>query len=162
MHETQDGLPVNYLRYDDRFASAGMPSADYLETLSEEGVDVVINIAPPHSHGALENEAALVADASMTYLNIPVDWNAPSLDHVEQFLAYLRSRPDDSVFLHCQMNMRATAFAMLHRVINQGIDPAVAERDMHRIWTPNRTWSELINSSLARHDVDYRVAVPTD
>lgn len=160
MHDAGDGTPVNYLSYDDGFASAGMPDAGYIQTLAGQGVEVVINIAPPDAHGSLHNEAALVSASSMTYLNIPVDWNAPSPDHVDEFLSYMRANSGKSVFLHCQMNMRATAFAMLHRVINERIDPQVAERDMHRIWQPNHTWSQLINETLARYDVDYQVSVP--
>ena len=162
MHTSTDGKPVNYLKYSDDFASAGMPDAQFINTLASSGVDAVVNIAPPDSHGSLENEAELVAAASMTYLNIPVDWNAPTQHDVDQFLSFMQSRADESVFLHCQMNMRATAFAMLHRVINQGADPAAAENDMHQIWEPNRTWAELINGALDRHAIDYQVDVPAE
>ncbi len=162
MHESSNGEPVNYLRYDTQFASAGMPDEQFIKTLASGGVEVVINIAPPDSQGSLANEAELVAAASMTYLNISVDWNSPTQDDVEQFLAFMRSRADDSVFLHCHMNMRATAFAMLHRVINLGVDPHTAENDMHQIWKPNKTWAELVNVALTRHEINYQVSVPDE
>ena len=162
MHHSTTGEPVNFLRYNESFASAGMPDAAYIKKLAAEGVDAVINIAPPDAHGSLENEAALVEAASMTYLNIAVDWTEPTQADVDEFLTFMQSRQNDSVFLHCQMNMRATAFAMLHRIINQRIDPAQAESDMHEVWKPNRTWSQLINTALARYDVDYQVAVPDE
>lgn len=162
MHKTSNGKPVNYLRYDSQFASAGMPDAAFIKTLAGNGVDVVINIAPPDAQGSLQNEAELVAAASMTYLGIAVDWNSPAQDDVEQFLAFMQSHADDSIFLHCQMNLRATAFAMLHRVINLGVDPKIAENDMHQIWEPNKTWAELVNVALARHDIEFQVSVPDE
>lgn len=162
MHEAPNGEPINHLVYDDAFASAGMPNAAFIEKLGRDGVDVVINVAPPGASGSLEDEADLVAAAQMAYLNIAVDWNEPSQNQVEQFLDYMKMQQGKRVFLHCQMNMRATAFAMLHRVINQGIDPAKALADMHTIWEPNRTWAQLINLALDNHSVDFAIAVPEE
>ncbi|MFK8032065.1 MAG: protein tyrosine phosphatase family protein [Gammaproteobacteria bacterium] len=160
MHQTENGEPINLLVYNDTFASAGMPDAKYIQRLASEGVDIVLNVAPPTSNGALENEPQLVANAGMTYLNIAVDWNSPTQKDVEQFLSFMQSHADDNVFLHCQMNMRATAFAMLHRVINQGVEPQSAMEDVHTIWQPNHVWATLMNETLTNHNVDFTVEVP--
>ncbi len=162
MHESSNGEPINYLVYDESFSSAGMPDAAFIETLATQGVDIVINIAPPTISGTLQNEAELVADASMTYLNIAVDWNEPTQGDVNQFLAYMQTNAEAKVFLHCKMNMRATAFAMLHRVINENMDPEVILVDMHKIWKPNATWAKLMNTAFENHNIDYKVAVPTE
>ena len=162
MHHSSDGKPVNYLKYDASFSSAGMPDATFINTLAAQGVDHVVNIAPPDSRGSLDQEAELVAAANMTYLNIPVDWNAPTQADVEQFLTYMQTHSDANVFLHCQMNMRATAFAMLHRVINQGVPANTALQDMQHIWEPNKTWAELMNTAFERHQIEFRVAVPAE
>ncbi len=162
MHHSENGEPVNYLVYDSSFASAGMPDAAFIQTLAADGVDIVINIAPHTASRALKNEAEIVANTSMTYLNIPVDWNKPTQEDVNQFLAFMQSNDDANVFLHCQMNMRATAFAMLHRVINENVDPQAALADMHTIWKPNATWAELMNTAFDNHNIDFKVTVPDD
>ncbi|MEM7082776.1 MAG: protein tyrosine phosphatase family protein [Pseudomonadota bacterium] len=155
--QSNDGEPVNYLVYDASFSSAGMPDAAFIQQLASNGVDHVINIAPPDADGSLDDEAALVAAANMQYLNIAVDWHEPTQEDVDTFLRFMREHSDDNVFLHCQMNMRATAFAMLHRVINQQVAPTDALADMQTIWTPNETWATLINTTLDRHDIDFKV-----
>lgn len=162
MHASDSGEPVNYLVYDEQFSSAGMPDAAFIQRLAAEGVDTVINVAPPNANGSLEGEAEKVAAVNMTYVNIAVDWNEPTQQNVDEFLHVMTARKGDKVFLHCQMNMRATAFAMLHRVINQNVAPEQALDDMNTIWAPNRTWSTLINEALTRHGVDFAVPVPSE
>lgn len=157
-HDMAENDPANLVTYSDIFASAGQPGPAYLRTLAAQGVDIVINIAPPTAHGALQDEARLVTTAGMSYLNIPVDWNRPMQSEVDQFLGVMNENAGRNVFLHCQMNMRASAYAFLHRVINLDIAPDAAFADLQAVWTPNPTWTALINTALQRHDIAYAVA----
>jgi len=158
-----DGVhPVNFLRYDQDFASAGMPQEKHLKQFAEQGVDLIINVAPPDADGALVDEDKLVQAVGLKYVNIPVDWHSPQQTDVDSFLQEMRNAQGQSVVLHCQMNMRATAFAFLYRVIEQGVSAEQALADVLEIWTPNRTWTLLMNEALARHDVKFTVPVPEE
>lgn len=160
MHHTGNrsmNHPPNLVTYSDRFASAGQPGSTYIRTLAARGVDVVINLAPPTAQGALEDESRLVTTAGMRYLNIAVDWNRPLQSEVDQFLDFMNENADQNVFLHCQMNMRASAYAFLHRVINMDAPPETAFADLQAVWIPNPTWTALINTALQRHDVAYAI-----
>ena len=149
--------PVNLVDYSKQLASAGQPNADYFDVLAKQGYEIVINIAPPTSHGALKDEGYLVGALGMTYLNIPVDWDNPTLAEFRMFQKFMKNNPDSRVFLHCQMNMRASAYAFLHLVINLGESPKLALADLHRVWIPNKTWTGFMNSALSDYEVDFSV-----
>ena len=67
----------NFLRIDDRLATSGMPQPDDFAALRQAGFDVVINLALPTSDNALPNEGELVSAQGMTYIHIPVNFDAP-------------------------------------------------------------------------------------
>lgn len=152
-----DKLPVNLVQYSELFASAGQPNADYIADLAKRNFDIVINIAPATAHGALEKEAYLVSAAGMTYLNIPVAWDHPRQSEFDLFQQFMQGNAERKIFLHCQMNMRASAYAFLHRVINLHIEPQLALQDLLEVWTPNATWAAFINTALARREIDFTV-----
>ena len=50
----------NFLRHSENLASGGMPKADQLRDAAEQGVEVVINLAPHEVPDALPDEQELV------------------------------------------------------------------------------------------------------
>jgi uncharacterized protein (TIGR01244 family) len=138
----------NFLRIDDRLATSGMPQPDDFAALRKAGFDVVINLALPTSDQALPNEGELVSAQGMTYVHIPVKFDAPQPADFERFTRALDACADQRVFVHCAANMRVSVFVFLHR-LRHGVDRATAERDLMKIWQPDGVWREFVNQRLS-------------
>jgi protein tyrosine phosphatase (PTP) superfamily phosphohydrolase (DUF442 family) len=77
-----------------------------------------------------------VAQQGMTYVNIPVSWPEPSLEHLQQFFEVMRANQDRKVFVHCFANMRVSAFTYLYRTLELKDADAAARSDLLKIWDP--------------------------
>ena len=138
----------NILRIDDRLVTSGMPQPDDFAALRQSGFDVVINLALPTSDHALPNEGELVSAQGMTYVHIPVQFDAPQSADFDRFTLVMDASAGQKVFVHCAANMRVSAFVFLHR-LNQGAYRATAESDLKKIWQPDGVWREFMNRKLA-------------
>jgi len=147
--------PVNTVIISSALVTSGQPSAVQLRNLRVQGYAAVINLAPPGSYGALRDEPQLVAAAGMQYLNIPVDFDKPDPRAFERFRAALGRLHGQQVWVHCQMNLRASVFVLLYRVIDEGVAIDRAIPAVHAVWMPNATWDRLIRTVLARHRVTF-------
>src|SRR6185436_16613924 len=136
-----------FLRIDGRLATSGMPQPDDFAALRQAGFDVVINLALPTSDNALPNEGELVSAQGMTYVHIPVKFDAPQPADFERFTRVLDACEGQRVFVHCAANKRVSAFVFLHR-LNHGADRATAESDLKKIWQPDGAWREFVNQWL--------------
>lgn len=143
-----DSIP-NFLALSPTLGTAGQPTAEQFATLKEAGYAVIINLALPTSDNALPNEAELVTCLGLTHIQIPVVWESPTREDLQQFFAAMDSHRDRKVLVHCALNMRVSAFVYLYRVLREGVDPAVAQADLHRIWQPNPVWQQFIDQQLA-------------
>jgi protein tyrosine phosphatase (PTP) superfamily phosphohydrolase (DUF442 family) len=144
---TLEDIP-NFLGIDDRLATGGMPSAADFPLLRQAGFGVVINLALPTSDGAIPNEGELVALEGMSYVHIPVKFDAPKERDFNQFTRILASCAEQRVFVHCVANFRVAAFVFLHR-LRHGADRQAAEKDLLRIWKPDEVWQKFLNERLA-------------
>jgi len=140
----------NYLRISDTLATAGQPTAEQFAVIRDAGYQVVINLAVSTSTNALPNEAQIVAELGMDYVHIPVVWKNPTSADLERFFAAMDSYENQKILVHCGMNMRASAFILLYRVIRRGVPLETASGALSRIWEPDTTWQWFIDDSLAR------------
>jgi protein tyrosine phosphatase (PTP) superfamily phosphohydrolase (DUF442 family) len=139
----------NYLSIG-RIGTAGQPTAEQFAPIKAAGYQVVVNLALPDSTYALPDEARLVVEQGMEYVHIPVIWESPTSQDLDQFFAVMEARQAEKVFVHCALNWRASAFVFLYRVIRQGIPLAEARKALLQIWKPNPVWHRFISDSLAR------------
>ena len=137
----------NFLQLDERLATSGMPRPEDFDLIGQSGFEVVINLAMPTSDHAMANEGDLVSRAGMTYIHIPVNFEAPRADDFARFAAIMDTLDGRRVFVHCAANMRVSAFVFLHRV-QRGASRAEAERDLKGIWNPDGVWRQFINEQL--------------
>ena len=138
----------NYRAYSDTFASSGQPSAEQLTAARDAGFERVVYIALTDSRGAIDNEDSVVKELGMDYVHVPVIWDQPTLSDFYAFAGAMQREPDKKTLLHCQANFRASAFAMLYRVIYEDVPLADAKAAMNDVWTPNETWRDLIFAVL--------------
>ena len=143
--------PANLVRWRPGLASSAQPTPLYLARVKAEGYDAVINLAPAQSHGSIANESAIITGQGVPYLNIPVDFRKPTAADFAQFVEEMKPRSDQNVLVHCQVNMRATAFVFLYRVIHEGAPVDEAAAKLTGVWIPDRVWKKFIDDTLAAH-----------
>ena len=148
----------NYRQYSPQFASSGQPSAEQLEDVSEAGFERVIYLAFSDNHTALESEDRVVKKLGMDYVHIPVDFENPSQQDFEDFAAVMNRDPGRRTLLHCQINLRASTFSFLYRVIYAGLPIARAKQDLDAIWQPDKVWYRFIVDVLKQHGMSQECA----
>ena len=142
----------NLLQLNDRLATSGMPHPEHFAAIREAGFAVVINLAMPTSDNAMPDEGDLVTSAGMSYVHIPVNFEAPQPEDFARFNRIMDALAGKPVFVHCAANMRVSAFVFLRRVLAGEMPRATAEQDLKRIWNPDGVWREFINQHLSSAD----------
>jgi protein tyrosine phosphatase (PTP) superfamily phosphohydrolase (DUF442 family) len=132
----------------DKLGTAGQPTREQFQSISEAGFEAIINLALPTSDNAIPDEENIVTSLGMAYYPIPVDFQAPQDQDLEMFCQLMQAYADRKLFVHCAANMRVSAFVFLYRVVCQGVGVAEAEVDLHAIWQPDEVWSRFIEEQL--------------
>lgn len=135
---------------DANLATSGQPTAEELAALAAEGYRAVINLATAQSYAALADEGEILARQGVTYVSIPVEWEAPQLDDVARFFAAMERHAGQKTLVHCARNMRASAFTYLYRTLRLGVPRDQAAATMQAIWTPDGVWAQLIAAAEER------------
>jgi uncharacterized protein (TIGR01244 family) len=156
----EPSMGANYVVATERLHTAGQPSAAALATLAEQGFELVVNLAPPGNQGAVAEEGKLVAEDGPTYVNIPVNWQKPTYEDFELFSAVMNGARERKVLVHCQLNMRASAFTFLYRVVHEGVAPEEAMTALSAVWIPRDQWADFTADVLARNKIDFKLPTP--
>ena len=56
-----------------------------------------------------------------------------------------------NVLVHCQVNMRASAFVFLYRVIHEDAPVQEAAAKLTGVWIPDGVWKRFIDDTLAAY-----------
>lgn len=145
-----DPLGLNYVAVTPTIGTAGMPQRDQFEAIAAAGYRMVINLAPPGALGSHADEAQLAARQGMRYYNVPVDFAQPTANDYQRFAELMKAHAGEPVFVHCQMNLRASSFVFLYRVLEAGEDADRAYDDVLRVWQPVPQWRSFIRAMLER------------
>ena len=142
----------NFMSYDERLSSSGMPTAEQMKSVAEAGVQLVINLAPHNVSDALAGEPELVESLGMQYVNIPVTWATPTQENLKKFMDEMDANQDKKIHVHCQANYRASAFIALYRILKLGWTHEEALGVMHKIWDEEEyaVWKMFIEDTLNR------------
>jgi protein tyrosine phosphatase (PTP) superfamily phosphohydrolase (DUF442 family) len=141
----------NFHPVSNRLGTAGQPTQQQFQIVRDAGFQAVINLALPTSDNALPNEGSIVTGLGMSYVHIPVEFNAPTANDFRAFCGMMETFADRPVFVHCAANMRVSAFVFLYRVLYQRVPRSDAERDLHTLWQPNEIWTRFIQQQLQNH-----------
>ncbi|MGE5339405.1 MAG: protein tyrosine phosphatase family protein [Gemmatimonadota bacterium] len=141
-------LAPNYVEVSPRLATAGVPTREQIRAIAQAGYQVVISLVPPDSMGALRDEAALVASQRMRYHNIPVNFARPAAADYARFVEAMTQHQTERVLVHCEINLRASSFVFLYRVLELGEDPDRAYDAVLRVWRPSGQWHAFIAQML--------------
>jgi protein tyrosine phosphatase (PTP) superfamily phosphohydrolase (DUF442 family) len=147
LHAQADN-PKNLVQWRVGLASAAQPDKDFLRKLRELGYEVVINLAPPQSHGSFDDEGGIVGSKGLVYVNIPVDFGKPTAEDFRMFTEVMKASRDKQVFVHCQANLRGTSFVFLYRVLHEGATQGEAGAKLGSVWVPDAVWKRFIEETL--------------
>ncbi len=121
--------------------SGGQPSADQLQALKEAGGQIVLDLRDPMEPRPVD-EAALVRDLGMEYINVPV--RAGSLDDatLERILTVLRQAGEQTVFFHCGSGSRVGGALIPYLILDQGMDEQDAVEQAMRVGLRNAEYMD--------------------
>ena len=148
---------LNYIVASDRLHTSGQPDSEQLAALPDQGFDLVINLAPPTSQNSIPDEGGLVTQGGAAYVNIPVDWRAPTYEDFEFFSGILNQSTHEQILVHCMLNYRASMFTFLYRTVHQGVAPEDAYESVAAVWEPGDQWVEFGQMVLSRHGIGYQL-----
>ena len=141
---------INYYALADGLVSSGQPSPAELTAIRDAGYQVLINLVPLDAEMALPDERAIVAALGLQYIHIPIVWDAPQIADAEQFFQAMETHRAQKVFVHCEVNYRASAMLYLYRRKYLGVDEQGAQQDLQWLWEPNATWKKFMDEVLER------------
>ena len=101
--------------------TGGQPNAAQLRALKDAGGSIVLDLRDPMEPRPVE-EAGLVRELGMEYVNVPV--RAGSLDDatMEKILAVLRRAGDRTVFFHCGSGNRVGGALIPYFILDQAME----------------------------------------
>ncbi|MEO0617731.1 MAG: protein tyrosine phosphatase family protein [Pseudomonadota bacterium] len=139
---------INWRRHDARITSSGQPSEAELGEIAALGVRTIINLAPHHNKGSLEDEQASVTAHGITYIHIPVEFENPTDGDFTAFCDAMNEAAVYPLHVHCIYNARVSAFFYKRARSGLGGDIEAAGARMESIWRPGNVWAAFIE----RHD----------
>ena len=142
----------NFLYYNDKLSSSGMPTEDEVKLIAGANVQVVINLAPHDVPQALLNEKQLVESLGMEYIHIPVNWSTPTRDGLNVFMDEMDVNRDKKIHVHCEANFRASAFIAIYRIMRLSWQEDDALKIMRQIWDEDAypIWKMFIEDAIKR------------
>ncbi|MEW9797468.1 protein tyrosine phosphatase family protein [Alteromonas sp. CYL-A6] len=137
----------NFQQNTPELVSSGLPDASHFAALKAMGVTRVIDLIP----GDRSDEQAVVSGLGLTYHNVPVIWENPTVGNFRQYVSYMQQdgAAPGKTLTHCKLNWRGAVFTYLYRVTELGQSDAEAKQDLLSVWTPNDTWQAFIDKVKA-------------
>lgn len=142
---------LSYRRISERIASSGQPEEHEFKAIAQAGYQVVVNLAMPNSDRAIPEEGNLVTARGMSYVHIPVPFEAPAPSHLLQFLRLMKALADRRLWIHCVLNHRVSAFIYQYERLALGRPHEEALAVMLPSWSPNDTWRSFM--ALTKYDL---------
>ncbi len=129
----------------ERIASSGQPEEMQFKDIAQAGYEVVINLAMPNSENAIPEEGYIVTARKMQYIHIPVPFEAPTTEHLNDFISIMGAIKDKKVWLHCVVNYRVSAFLYLYMRVVSHATTEEASKVLLKSWKPNDIWTRFMD-----------------
>jgi protein tyrosine phosphatase (PTP) superfamily phosphohydrolase (DUF442 family) len=134
----------NFIPIDERLATGGQPTEAQLADVAAAGFGAVINLGLLDPGYCLRDEEGLAASLGLRYRQIPVSFDAPTMDDLRTFIEVMDGLADRRVFVHCAANYRVSVFMALWGQLRLGWTPERADRLIERLWRPSSVWGEFL------------------
>ena len=126
--ETMDATLIpNYRLVKPGLAAAGQPTPDALRALKQQGFRTVINLRAETEPGVKEEEA-IVKEAGLAYVSVPLTPATFSQQHVDQVAKVLDDPAAGPILLHCGSSNRVGGvLATIAAQRGKSLEDALAE-----------------------------------
>jgi len=137
---------TNFVALTDDIGSSGQPTREQFQSIAEAGYAAVINLAMPDSDHAISEEGSLVTALGMSYVHIPVDFAAPTVDDLRQFIGVMQALEGRKVWVHCVVNARVSAFLYHYLKRVRKLDEDACRSPILAKWEPQMddTWRKFL------------------
>ena len=138
---------TNYVQLTEHIGTSGQPTVEQFRSIAEAGYAAVINLALPDSDHAIPDEGSVVTGLGMTYVHIPVPFDAPTAGHLRQFTGAMRAFAGEKVWVHCVVNARVSAFLYQYLSKVRGLSETEARSPILDLWEPemDQTWRNFLS-----------------
>ena len=126
----------NFYQITENIGIAGQPLANQFTDIANANYSTVINLAMHDSNNAIPEEGNIVTSLGMTYIHIPVPWEAPSIAHLKKFIGVMNASGNENIFVHCAANYRASAFTHRYLTLIKKMSPKKATSPILLQWLP--------------------------
>ena len=132
--------------------TSGQPTYVQFEEIASDGYECVINLAMPDHEQSIPSEGSIVSSFGMTYIHLPVPFDAPTKAHLDEFSALMDGLANKKVWVHCVVNARVSAFLFCYLQAKRGMSPVDAATPILRQWLPkmDATWRRFIEYAPAQ------------
>lgn len=127
----------NYVPISESLHTCGQITGDALDVLEKEGVKAIISVNA-EDFGAIENLKRQARGQGISFVNVPVSWEEPTIASLEDFFEAMDKYKEVEVLVHCQLNWRASAFVYLYRTIRLKESKKEASKALKKIWNPEK------------------------
>ncbi|MGE0442745.1 MAG: hypothetical protein AB7L66_17180 [Gemmatimonadales bacterium] len=100
--------------------AGGQPTARHLAALKEAGVGIILDIRDPMEPRPFD-EAELVAELGMEYVNVPVTAGTMTDDTMARVLDVVRGRGDRTMLFHCASGNRVGGPMIAHLLLDRNV-----------------------------------------
>ena len=141
---------LNFHQMTETIATGGQPTINQLSQIAQAGYSVVVNLAMHDSDNAIPEEGSVIASLGMTYIHIPVPFDAPNSSHVKQFFKIMDSVEEEQVFVHCAVNARVSAFMHRYLTLRKGLSSEQATSPLLQRWFPHmdENWKSILGLGI--------------
>ena len=134
----------------DLLACAGQPREGQLQSIADDGYQVIINLGLSDGKYALADEAASVAKLGLTYHHIPVIFDDPQLSELNDFIKLMNEHSHQKTLVHCAANYRASAFTGLYLFSADILSQDEMRGFIEDVWQPDGIWQQFIDEAVEK------------
>ena len=141
---------VNYKYINKQLATSGQPEEHELPWIADAQYQTVINLALHNAEYSLPDEANSVQQLGLEYVHLPVIWQQPGEQNLDDFFEIMQQQKGKQLFIHCAANRRVSVFLALYFMAQKVWSRQQAKEHIHSIWTPDNNWLIFYNKQLSR------------
>lgn len=130
---------MHFNKVNDQFWTGGQPPMAELARLKQQGIKAIIVLRKPGERAF--NAAGEEFEAKrlgLRYFLIPVDYENPKEEQVDEFLRLTDDPQNRPMLIHCTMAIRVSAFWMVRRVLRDGWSVEKAQEEAQKLGPPAR------------------------
>lgn len=140
----------NFYWVSSSIATAGQPNESDFVHLAQDGYQAVINLGLLNTSYALCDEASIVQGLGMQYFHLPVVFQSPTAQNLQQFFQVMDRLGTKKILVHCVINCRALAFVALYAYARLGWSIDQVYEQAERFWQLDAVWSAFMAENLRR------------